>query len=346
LASATGQAGTSISQEVAMARVFVTGGSGFVGRNLIPALIAQGHSVRALARSDGAASAVAQLGAEPVHCDLADADALAAGMAGCASAFHVAARTNDWGRYEDAYRANVVGTEQTLAAARAAGVARFIHVSTESVLVGVDTPPLVNVDETRPRAQHPLGLYALTKGLAEERVLTANTPEMATVIVRPRLIWGAGDTTVLSPLLAAVRSGAFVWFGGGRVLTSTCHVTNVCEGLLLAAERGHGGEIYFVTDGEPIEFRAFLTALLRTQGVAPGARSIPVWLARAAAGGAEGVWRLLRLRRELPLTRFRVRIIGEEVTVNDAKARRELGYVGRVARAEGLAAMAQAAAAE
>jgi nucleoside-diphosphate-sugar epimerase len=326
-----------------MARVFVTGGSGFVGRNLIPALVAAGHTVRALARSDGAASTVAELGAEPVRGDLTDAAALATGMADCAWVFHVAARTNDWGRYEDAYRANVAGTEQALAAARGAGVARFIHVSTESVLVGTDTPPLVQVDEKRPRALHPLGLYALTKGLAEERVLAANAPEMATVVVRPRLVWGAGDTTVLPPILAAVRSGAFVWFGGGHVLTSTCHVTNVCEGLLLAVERGRGGEIYFVTDGEPIEFRAFLSALLGTQGVTPGARSIPVWLARAAAGGAESAWRLLRLRRELPLTRFRVRIIGEEVTVNDAKARRELGYIGRVTRAEGLAAMARAA---
>ncbi|HEV2238571.1 MAG TPA: NAD-dependent epimerase/dehydratase family protein [Ktedonobacterales bacterium] len=328
-----------------MARVFVTGGSGFVGRNLIPALVAAGHNVRALARSEAATATVARLGAEPVRGDLVDAAALAAGMAGCQWVFHVAARTNDWGRYEDAYQANVAGTEQALASARGAGVARFIHVSTESVLVGTDTPPLVNVDETRPRAAHPLGLYALTKGLAEERVLAANTPDMATVIVRPRLIWGAGDTTVLPPLLAAVRSGAFVWFGGGGVLTSTCHVANVCEGLLLAAERGRGGEIYFVTDGEPIAFRTFLTALLGTQGVTPGSRSIPLWLARAAAGAGEGTWRLLRLRRELPLTRFRVRIIGEEVTVSDAKARRELGYVGRVTRAEGLAAMTRAAAA-
>ena len=208
--------------------------------------------------------------------------------------------------------------------------------------MGADSPPLVNVDETRPRPQRPLGLYALTKGMAEERVLAANAPELATVIVRPRLIWGAGDTTVLPPLSQAVRSGAFLWFDGGHYLTSTCHVANVCEGLLLAAERGRGGEIYFVTDGAPVEFRSFITALLRTQGLEPGNRSVPSRLALAAAGGAEGVWRLLRLRRELPLTRFRVRIIGEEVTVNDAKARQELGYVGKVAHEDGLAAMTQA----
>jgi len=327
-----------------MSYVFVTGGSGFVGRNLILALRRQGVAVRALARSDAALAVVERLGAEPVRGDLDDVAALRAGMQGCELVFHVAAKTNDWGRAADAYRTNVLGTEHALAAARAVGVPRLVHVSTEAVLVGVDSPPLINVDETRPRPLRPLGLYALTKGLAEERVLAANSPELATVIVRPRLIWGAGDTTVLPPLIQAVRSGAFVWFDGGHYLTSTCHVANVCEGLLLAAERGQGGAIYFVTDGTPFEFRSFLTALLRTQGIEPGNRSIPSWLARAVAGGAEGMWRLLRLQRALPLTRFRVRIIGEEVTVTDAKARRELGYRAQVSREDGLAAMTQAAA--
>jgi nucleoside-diphosphate-sugar epimerase len=102
-----------------MAQVFVTGGSGFLGRNLIPALLGQGLSVRALARSDAALAVVADLGAEPVHGDLDDVAALRSGMAGCDVAFHLAARTNDWGRYEDAYRANVIGTEHALAVARA-----------------------------------------------------------------------------------------------------------------------------------------------------------------------------------------------------------------------------------
>jgi nucleoside-diphosphate-sugar epimerase len=320
----------------------VTGGSGFLGRNLIPALRRNGMQVRALARSEAALAIVERAGAEPVRGDLADKEALRAGMQGCDHVFHLAARTNDWGRAEDAYRTNVNGTEHVLSAARGAGVPRFIHVSTEAVLVGESSPPLINVDETRPRPRRPLGLYAWTKGLAEERVLAAHSAELATVIVRPRFIWGAGDTTILPPIIQAVRSGAFVWFDGGHYLTSTCHVANVCEGLLLAAERGHGGEIYFLTDGAPIEFRQFMTAMLRTQGIVPGRRSIPSWLARAIAGGAEGTWRLLRLRRELPLTRFRVRIIGEEVTVDDAKARRDLGYTAAVSREEGLAAMTEA----
>jgi nucleoside-diphosphate-sugar epimerase len=147
-----------------MAEAFVTGGSGFLGRNLITTLLGQGMCVHALARSEAAVAVVADLGAEPVRGDLDDAAALNAGMARCDIVFHLAARTNDWGRYEDAYRANVTGTEHVLTAARAASVPRLVHVSTEAVLVGDgrDYRPLVHVDETRPRLRRPLGLYALT----------------------------------------------------------------------------------------------------------------------------------------------------------------------------------------
>ena len=319
---------------------FVTGGSGFVGRHLITMLRAQGTVVRALARSDGAVEQVLSVGAVPVRGDLDDQQALRRGMAGASVVFHVAADTGQWGSYQDAYRANVVGTEHVLAAARTAAVSRVVHVSTEAVLIGRGSRPVINADETWPRAEHPVGRYNRTKALAEERVLAANSRELDSVVVRPRLIWGAGDTSLWLPqLVKAVRSGSFRWIDGGHHLTSTAHVANVCESLLLAAERGRGGEIYFVTDGEPVEVRGFITAVLATQGVEPGTASVPRWLALAMATAGEWVWRTFNLKGAPPLTQGIVRTIGEEVTVNDAKARRELGYVGRVTRASGLVEM-------
>jgi nucleoside-diphosphate-sugar epimerase len=136
-----------------------------------------------------------------------------------------------------------------------------------------------------------------------------------------------------------VRDGQFSWIEGGRYLTSTCHVNNVCEGMLLAAEKGRGGEVYFLTDGKPIELREFFTALLDTQGLKPGDRSIPRWLAQIIAFLVETLWKTFSLKTEPPLTRTALKLMGEEVTVDDSKARRELGYKALVTIKTGLEEM-------
>jgi nucleoside-diphosphate-sugar epimerase len=316
-------------------RAFVTGGSGFLGRNVIEVLRARGDEVRALARSDGAVAAVEKSGAEAVRGDLADVDVLQRGMTGCDVVFHCAADTAQFGDRKKVEDINVGGTERVLAAARTAGVKKLVHVSTEAVLVG--GPRMVRADESWPRPRHPVGLYPITKGLAEEKVLAANSPELPAVIVRPRFIWGAGDTSVMPVLVDAVKSGRFRWIGGGRHLTSTCHVKNVVHGMILAAEKGKGGEIYFLTDGEPVEVRGFLSQLFQAEGVTPPEGNLPFWLARAAAWTVEAVWTLFGLSGGPPVTRSEVRLIGEEVTVVDDKARRELGYTPVISREQGLA---------
>jgi nucleoside-diphosphate-sugar epimerase len=320
-----------------MKRAFVTGGSGFLGRRLIAALIERGVAVGALARSEASAIAVRGAGAAPVRGDLDDVAAMTAGMkengeVGVVDVvFHAAAHVGQHGRLADFLRDNVTGTENVLAAARAAGVRRFVHVSTEAVLA--DGQPIVRADETRPYPERPAGPYPISKGLAERAVIAANRPgDFETVAIRPRFIWGNGDTSVLPELVDAVRKKRFAWIGGGRYLTSTCHVANVVEGALLAAERGGSGEIYFLTDGEPVEFRAFMTELLGTQGVDPGDREVPRWLARTAAA-------LTGWLPRPPVTRTAIALVGGEVTVDDAKARRELGYVGKMTREAGLVEM-------
>jgi nucleoside-diphosphate-sugar epimerase len=317
---------------------FVTGGSGFIGGELIRRLVAEGWQVRALGRSAAALAKVAALGAQPVPGDIAASRI--DGLAGVEFVFHSAA----WLAGGDAALAeatNVGGTAAMLAAARAAGVRRFIHVGTEAVLVG--GPPIRNADESWPIPDRPIGLYPATKAAAERLVRAANVPGFETIVVRPRFVWGTGDRTLLPRLVQAVKSGQFAWIGGGRYLTSTTHVRNVCEGLVKAARSGTPGRVYFVTDGAAIPFRDMVEALLETQGIAAPRRSIPHALAALVASGGETLWRVLGRSGEPDLSRAVLRLIGEEVTVNDALARRELGYVGSVTRAEGLAELRGAA---
>ncbi|MCK2219177.1 NAD-dependent epimerase/dehydratase family protein [Actinomadura sp. ATCC 31491] len=328
--------------------VFVTGGSGFIGRHLLRALTEAGHRVRALARSDAAAAVVEKGGAEAVRGDLLDRDALRAGMAGCAAVVHAAAVTDQWGPPSRFLRVNVDGTRAVLDAAREAGAGRLVLVSTEAVLA--DGGPLVRVDESRPRPARPAGWYARSKALAEDLVLTASERDasragsgpdgLVAMAVRPRLVWGPGDTTVLPEIVKAARAGRFAWVDGGRYLTSTCHVGNACHGILCALERGRGGRAYFLTDGEPVELRAFLTALAATAGVRLPGRSLPRGLLRAVAAAGEAAWRGLPLPGAPPVTRTFLALSAQEMTVDDTRARTELGYRPLLTREQGLAELA------
>ncbi len=321
--------------------IFVTGGSGFVGRQLIRDLRGKGYPVRALARSAAAEATVQGLGAEVVRGDLADPAAMQSGMQGCAAVIHCAAHVAMWGPWAEFVRDTITGTDNVIAAARAAGVPRLVHIGTEAVLA--DGHAIVEADESRPLPAHPNGYYPRSKGEAERRVLAANGNGLATIVVRPRFIWGAGDTTLLPQFVKAMQDGQWLWFDGGMHRTSTCHIRNVTHGALLAAQFGRGGGIYFLTDGEPLVFRDFISRLVRTKGVTPPSRTAPLWLADTIAAVSEAMWRLFRLGGMPPLTKTAVNLMFREVTVRDQRAREELGYRPVVTVEEGLAELAREA---
>lgn len=320
-------------------RCFVSGGSGFLGRELISTLVADGHTVHALARSEKSANAVKSVGAEPVKGDLESVQVLAAGMSGCDWVFHAAAHTEEWDTEEAFFKANVTGTDNMLAAAQAACVKRFVLISSEAVLA--DGKPIIDADEAVPLPDAPLQGYPATKQIAERHVREANGQGLETVVVRPRLIWGRGDTALLVKLVDALKDGRLAWVDQGRYPTSTTHVANVCEGALLAAKKGTAGEVYFLTDGAPVEFRWFLCELLMSQKLVPPTKSFPRWIAWPAAVAMERTWRTLKLKGTPPATRIAVGLMGQQVTVKDEKARGALGYVGKVTMTEGLAELAR-----
>jgi nucleoside-diphosphate-sugar epimerase len=302
-----------------MSTAFVTGASGFIGGALTKRLVAEGWTVNALARSEKSAKVVRALGAAAVKGDLDDTGAMEEGAKGADVAFHCAAHLGEWGTPSDFERVNVTGTINAVQAAKAAGVGRFVHVGTEAALMHGE--PLVNVDETAPLQPDSKAVYARTKARAEQVARAGGA-----VVIRPRLVWGPGDTTILPALAQAVRSKRFAWVDGGRHRTSTTHVDNVVEGLLLGAREGKPGEAYFVTDGEPLVFRDFVTQLLATQGLAIPERKMPLGVARAVCATGEAAWRVLPLPGQPPLTRFGLWFLTQECTIDISRARRELGY--------------------
>lgn len=313
-------------------QVFVTGGSGFVGGHLIEALVRHGHQVSALVRSDHSAKIVALYGAAPV---LGSLDTVNAKMLGNAqTVIHAAAVTDEWGTREHFWQGNVIGTSNILNAACEAGAARFIHVGTEAAFfTGQD---LNNIDELAPFPGHHRYLYAETKAAAEQRVLAANTASFATLSIRPRLVWGPCDATVLPAILRMAKQGKFSWINQGVARTSTTHVANAVHALVLALTHGKGGQAYFVADDGERSIRSFLSALALTQGQDLGKRSTPTIVARSAAAAVEGVYRIFKLKGVPPMTRFAIDMLSSNVTVNTARAKADLGYAPVITVDEGL----------
>ena len=323
-----------------MAKAFVTGGSGFIGRRLIERLRSDRHDVHALARSEEAERRVTDAGAEAVPGDISDAESIRAGAQGCELGFHLAAKVEDWGPWEEFEQANIEGTRNVLEGCAKAGVRRFVHAGTEAALIAGE--PLVNVDETAPLRPDSKAPYARSKAIAEQAVRDASRDGFETIVLRPRFVWGRGDTSLLPGILELVEGGRFTWIGGGDHLTSTTHVDNTVEGLVLAAERGRPGEAYFVTDADTVVWREFLSEMIETQGVEAPTRSIPTALAAALMGAGELGWRLLPLRGRPPLSRFAFWISSQECTIDISKARDELGYEPVMSREQGLAEMREA----
>jgi hypothetical protein len=317
-------------------KIFVTGASGFVGQAAVRRLVADAHEVRAMSRSARSDAQISALGAEPVRCSL---EKVAADDVGDAEVvLHCAAFVDDWGPAEAWYEGNVVGTKNVLAAAKQAGVRRFIHIGTEAALVhGQD---IDGADESYPLAPDSPYPYCATKAQAEALVRGANGEDVETIVLRPRFVWGPGDNTLLPKIVA--MADRWRWIDGGRARTSTTHVDNLVHAIVLALTHGEPGEAYFVLDDGETTMKAMVSGMAASRGVSLPDKSVPGWLASAIGWTSESLWRLLPLRGSPPVTRHAAMVMARTCVLVDDKARRELGYRPVISRDEGLRTLADA----
>jgi nucleoside-diphosphate-sugar epimerase len=311
-------------------KILVTGGSGFLGGHLIPKLVASGHDVFALIRSNKDAPRLSSLGATPIIGDLETSDR--AVLPEIEAVVHAAAYFRFAGPRQPYFAANVAGTKTLLDAAQRAGATSFIYISAAGVIMDDSGSRVRNANETAPTYPESFSGYLASKAQAEALVLAANRDGFRTIALRPAALWGPGDP-FSKQLPDLISRGQFVFFDRGDYPFAAVHVDNVVEAVERALERGHGGHVYFIRDREIGTFREFISLIADAQGVSIEAvRSIPYWLASLIGRSLELFARLTRSKDDPPLSRSLVRMIGREFTVDDSAARLELGYVGNISR--------------
>lgn len=314
----------------------VTGGTGFLGRRIVERLLAEGRAVTVLGRTP--APDLTARGVKFIRASLDDASAVESACMGITTVFHAAARVGVWGRYDDFFRTNVLGTRALLAGCRRHGVRTLIHTSTPSVVYnGQD---LAGADESLPLTTACPSPYPLTKAIAEREVLTVNSPELRTIALRPHLIWGVGDPHLVPRVLAQARAGRLRIVGPGHNRVDMVHIENAVEAHLLAEQAASGlaaGRAFFITNGEPVVLWDWINRLLAALGETPVTKKISLGAASAIGRVCETAWRLLPLQGEPPMTRFIAAELAKDHWFNPAAARRDLGYVPRVTMATGTA---------
>lgn len=312
-------------------RVLVTGGRGLLGSAVV-AEIGRRHEVVSFQRH------AAQSGAHEVLGDIRDEARVRAAMDGVEAVVHLAAKVSMHGDRADFESVNVQGTATVLAAARRAGVSRFVHISSPSVahagapIMGAGAAP---ADPSAAR-----GAYARTKAAAELLVLAADDAGMSVVAIRPHLVWGPGDTQLVDRIVARARAGRLFLLDGGTALIDTTYVDNAAEAIAQAvevcAEPDVHGRAFVVSNGEPRTV-AELLARMADAASAPGPRrSVPSGAAIGAGHVIEAGWRAARRTDEPVLTAFIAEQLSTAHWFDQRDTQAALRWRPRVSLAEGF----------
>jgi 2-alkyl-3-oxoalkanoate reductase len=320
-------------------KVLVTGGSGFLGLALCRALLAQGHQVSSFQRSFSVELEL--MGVRQFLGALNDQAKVSEALQEQEAVLHNAAKASGWGAWDDFYQTNVLGTQNIIAGCQQLGIQKLVYTSTPSVVHQGRKNVAGGNEINTPYATHFSAHYPHTKKIAEQTILAANSTQLASVALRPRLIWGPGDTQLLPRLIERSKAGRLRFIGGGDNKMDCTYIDNVVQAHLLALEKcaigaACAGKAYFISNAEPKPIREIVNGLLTAAKAPLVTRSIPFVLAYSLGVLCEGVWRLFHLNGEPPMTRFLAEQLSTEHWYDCSAAERDLGYVPKVSIADGL----------
>ncbi len=317
-------------------RVLVTGASGLLGGAVARSLAQRGDDVVLMQRRPSGLDLPERLG------DLRDPAAVRSAVRGMDGVIHLAAKVNVVGAWADYVAANVDGTRTLLDAARAAGVGRFVQVSSPSVAHTGRSLVAASAGPADPASAR--GPYSRSKAMAEQLALSAHGPGFAVIAVRPHLVWGPGDTQLVARIVERGRSRRLAVVGRGTALIDTTYVDNAADALVAALDAADtaGGAPYVVSNGEPRPVAEILAAICAAAGV-PGPRfAVPFPVAWAAGAAVDRVWARRGRETDPPITRFLAEQLATAHWFDQRHTRQALRWTPRVTLDQGFARLAAA----
>jgi nucleoside-diphosphate-sugar epimerase len=321
-------------------KVLVTGGGGFLGGAICRRLVNRGADVRSLSRNSY--SDLEAMGIEQIQGDIGNPEIVEKACNGRELVFHTAAKPPPWGGYADYYRTNVTGTRNVIQACLKLSVPRLIYTSTPSVVF--DGTDIEGANESIPYPPKYTAFYPQTKALAEKQIVKAAGNQLRTVALRPHQIWGPGDPHFVPRLIA--RAKKLKRIGSGKNLVDTTYIDNAAEAHILAADQLNknaalSGNIYFISQGDPIPAWDMIDAILTAAGKSPVKGVIPYKIAWTIGAALEFSYRAFKISKEPLMTRFLADAVAKSHWFDISAARRDLGYVAKISTEEGLRRLEQ-----
>ena len=315
-----------------MKQVLITGATGFLGKYTVEEFRNHGYSVIATGRNKQNLHKLVGKNTRTISCSLDDLAKLDQQVD---VVIHVAALSTIWGSWRDFYESNVVGTQHVIDFCARNKVKRLVFISSPSIYSGKGDR--FDIKESDYNPENSLNDYIKTKLLAEKLVRDVNTKTLQTVILRPRGLFGVGDTSIVPRLLKANNTIGIPLFNNGQNLVDMTCVENVAYAIRLVAEsKRASGQTYNISNGEPREFRVIIETLFGQIGKQPHYKHPNLKFIYLLANMIERIYKLLHIYHEPPITRYTVCTLGYSQTLDISKARQEIGYAPIVSLDEGI----------
>jgi len=320
-----------------MKKALVTGGGGFLGSNIVHMLLDKGLTVRTLQRSDNAE--LRTLGVKIIRGDISNQTTVINATEDCDVIFHVAAKAGVWGDYDDYYQCNVTGTKNIIEACQTHNIQKLIYTSSPSVVFTGNNEE--NINESTPYPDHFLTAYQKTKALAEQMVLEANSNTLATIALRPHLIWGPGDPHLVPRIIERARAGSLRLIGKKNNLVDSTYIENAALAHILAAEAlapnsDCAGKAYFISNNEPLPMAELINKILAAANLPAVTKTIPTQLAYTIGMIMEFGYKIFKLEDEPTMTRFVARQLSCAHWYDLTAAKDDFSYQAKVTIDEGM----------